>query len=164
MFALSRQEDVMIASRFVLVALAFIAAGGAPALASVPSPACARPPTVDAGALGDREQAADLTLRNFDTAYRHACLKGLMRDHPLIEPGSVSPGRLFLKNAPEANIASIYRDSGENERPGRMVLEYPFVTTDGQVHVPGADELEEAIFCAVHGATSEEDEGRCLPD
>jgi hypothetical protein len=47
-----------------------------------------------------------------------------------------------------------------------MVLEYPFLTTDGKTQVPTSNELEEAIYCAVVGATPEEQEssGRCLVD
>jgi hypothetical protein len=141
--------------------LAAVAVQAAPA-PTAPKSTCAPPPAVDAIALTRHKQAAAGTLRNFDTAYRKACSKGLLRNRPLIAPGSVPPNRLFLKNAPEANIASFYNE-GEG-RPGRMVLEYPFLTADGQIHFPTADELEEAIFCAVVGVTSEEDEGRCLPD
>jgi hypothetical protein len=34
------------------------------------------------------------------------------------------------------------------------------------MNVPSAAEIEEAIFCAVHGASEKEQEesGRCLPD
>jgi hypothetical protein len=46
------------------------------------------------------------------------------------------------------------------------VLEYPFLTADGVTHTPSAAELGEAIFCAVQGASQQEEEesGRCLPD
>ena len=72
-------------------------------------------------------------------------------------------GKLFLINAPEANVASIYLSDVDGSR---MVLEYPFLTTDGKSQVPTAGELEEAIYCAVRGATPEEQEasGRCLVD
>ena len=133
---------------------------------TVPNPACMPPPAVETGPLDRHKQAADQTLKNFDTAYRQACSKGVLRDRTLVKAGSVPGGRLFLKNAPDANVASIYNEGGEGERPGRMVLEYPFVTDDGVVHIPTAWELEEAIFCSVHGATAveQEEEGRCLPD
>jgi len=146
----------------ILIAAAFGAAQAAAAPKAPVKPSCAPAPALDAGALGSHRQAADLVRRNFATAYRQACSTGILRGRRLIRPGSVPPGKLFLLNAPDSNIASIYNE-GE-ERPGRMVLEYHFVTADRRVHVPGADELEEAIFCAVVGATSEEDEGRCLPD
>ena len=147
-----------------LSALFACAVQASPPAPTVQKPACAPQPAVETRALSRHKQAADQTLKNFGTAYRQACFKGLMRNRPLVKPGSVPPGRLFLRNAPDANVASIYNEGGEGERPGRMVLEYAFVAHDGAVNVPSADELEEAIFCAVHGVTSEEDEGRCLPD
>ena len=92
------------------------------------------------------------TSANFAKAYAKACGKGLIK-------GQALPRRLFLLNAPDANVASIY------ERDGRMVLEYPFLA-GGKPNVPTADELHEAIYCAVKGATQAEQEesGRCLPD
>ena len=94
---------------------------------------------------------------NFAEAYASACAEGLLKQKPLLADGQK---RLFLFNAPEANIAVIY------EREGRTVLEYPFVTPDGAVNVPVSEELHEAIYCAVVGATEAEQEesGRCLPD
>jgi hypothetical protein len=111
-------------------------------------------------------------FRRFETgfaaAYRGACERGALRRHPLIAAGAAERDRLRLKNAPEANIASIYLD-GEEGAPAaqrHMVLEYPFLTADGATHTPSAVELGEAIFCAVQGASQqeEEDSGRCLPD
>jgi hypothetical protein len=89
---------------------------------------------------------------NFAKAYAKACGQGLVK-------GRALPRQLFLHNAPDANVASIYR-TGKI-----MVLEYPFVS-GGKANVPSADELHEAIFCAVHGASPKEQEesGRCLPD
>ena len=147
------------------VSLAGAVQASPPAPSVPPNAACAPPPVVGTGALGRHEQAADQILKNFNTAYRQACFKGVMHDQPLISPGSVPAGRLFLKNAPDANDASIYNE-GEEGAPGRMVLEYPFIADDGAVSVPSADDLEEAIFCAVQGATAaeQEKEGRCLPD
>ena len=94
---------------------------------------------------------------NFAKAYSDACSEGMLKQKPLLESGQK---RLFLFNAPEANIAVIY------DQEGRTVLEYPFVTPDGKVNVPPAEELHEAIYCAVVGATQAEQEesGRCLPD
>ena len=154
----------MIASVFI-VATALISTGGPTTTRSVPpNSACEPPPAIDRSALGRHEQAAERTVRNFDTAYRAACSKGVLRNRRLIQAGSVPPGRLFLKNAPEANVASIYQEE-KNGRPGRMVLEYHFVVHGGLI-VPTVDELEEAIFCAMQGATAaeQEEEGRCLPD
>ena len=93
------------------------------------------------------------TSANFAKAYAQACREGLINGRPL-------PARVYLHNAPEANTASIYR-SGK-----LMLLEYWFVTGDGRAHVPAVDDLHEAIYCAVHGASAKEQEesGRCLPD
>jgi len=95
------------------------------------------------------------TLRNLDVAWRRSCANGLLR--------GVTWRQLFLRNAPDANVASIYRDP---DARSRLTLEYPFVTADGVAHVPTADDLAEAIYCHVRGATPQEQEesGRCLPD
>ena len=92
------------------------------------------------------------TTANFDKAYAKACKEGLFKAKPLI---AAKGGKLFLINAPDANVASIY---GSDKR---TVLEYHFDSG-----VPSADDLHEAIYCAVHGATAKEQEesGRCLPD
>ena len=155
--------------KLLLTAAALIAAAPAPAAPppqSTPNiPACAPPPAVEAGrALGGRKDAADLVRINFSTAYLRSCFKGVLRKGPLVRPGSVPPGILFLKNAPEANTASIYQEEKKG-RPGRMVLEYPFFDR-GVFRPPSADELEEAIFCAIQGASEaeQEEEGRCLVD
>jgi hypothetical protein len=93
------------------------------------------------------------TSARFAKAYAQACGQSLIK-------GRALPRQLFLFNAPNANVASIYRT-------GKVtVLEYPFVSEDGKVHVPDAAELHEAIYCRVHGASPKEQEesGRCLPD
>ena len=92
---------------------------------------------------------------NFAQAYAKACAEGLLKAKPL-----TASGRLFLKNAPDANVASIYRSSG------RTLLEYPFLGSDGRTHIPDAKELHEAIYCTAHGSSSKEQQegGRCLPD
>ena len=97
---------------------------------------------------------------NFAAAYAKACAEGLMKKDALVTVAGANAKRLFLFNAPEANIAVIY------ESEGRMLLEYPFVSPDGAVNVPATEELHEAIYCAVVGATEAEQEesGRCLPD
>jgi len=103
------------------------------------------------------------TKANFAKAYKGACAKGLLKDKLLIDPKAADQGKLFLINAPEANVASIYLSEVDSNK---MVLEYPFLTVDGKTQVPSVDELGEAIYCAVHGATPEELEssGRCLVD
>jgi hypothetical protein len=146
----------------------------APAQPTVPNAACAPPPRLDlSDDFADPSEAFARdsavwrqTAERFDAAYRRACASGIMRGGPLIEPGASHPDRLFLKNAPEANIASIYREGGEGGEPGDMILEYPFLTAGNATHAPTGEELEEAIFCSVHGASDKEAEesGRCLPD
>ena len=122
------------------------------------------PPTL---AMADSAQLAsaliDETKANFAAAFQAGCKKDLFKDKPLIDPRAADPGKLFLINAPEANVASIYVSEVDGDR---MVLEYPFLTTDGKTQVPSAGELEEAIYCAAVGATPEEQEstGRCLVD
>jgi hypothetical protein len=76
------------------------------------------------------------------------------------------PGTLFLTNAPDANDVAIYRQADESDQPGDMTLEYYFVTADGKVHVPSQADLAEAIYCAVEGASQqdEDESGRCLVD
>ena len=92
------------------------------------------------------------TAANFSKVYARACAEGLIKGQPL-------PPTLYLFNAPDANDASIYR-SGK-----AMLLEYPFVS-GRKVNVPSVDDLHEAIFCAVQGASVKEQEetGRCLVD
>ena len=101
----------------------------------------------------------DRTSHNFAIAYSKACAEHLMKK-PLVITKGAKTKRLFLFNAPNANVASIYA------RAGRTVLEYPFVSEGGKTQVPSLEELHEAIFCAAHGASQKEQEGsgRCLPD
>ena len=115
------------------------------------------------GAQPLASQLLEETKANFGTAYRSTCDKDLMKDKPLMDPKASDQARIFLINAPEANVASIYLSDVDGSR---VVLEYPFLTTDGKSQVPSAAELEEAIYCAVVGATPEEQEstGRCLVD
>ena len=103
------------------------------------------------------------TRASFTAAFQRACAKGVLESKPLIDPKAADQGQLFLINAPEANVASIYLSEVDGNR---MVLEYPFLTTDGKTQVPSTVELEEAIYCAVVGATAQEQEstGRCLVD
>ena len=105
----------------------------------------------------------DQSKANLGSAFERACAKGILKDKGLVDPNAADQDHLFVINAPEANIASIYLSEVDGNR---MVLEYPFLTVDGKSQVPSADELEEAIYCAVVGATPEEQErtGRCLVD
>ena len=100
-----------------------------------------------------KSKAFRATSVNFAKAYAKACADGLLKTRNL-------PSRVVLLNAPDANVASIYKSGG------RTVIEYWFFGHDGRAHVPNIDELREAIFCDVRGATQAEQEesGRCLPD
>jgi hypothetical protein len=130
-----------------------------PSIAVAAAPSCAAPAlTVDDGdasfaaAFSKGSPKLAQVEANFAAAYASACAKGLLKtDLPAIT----------LLNAPNANQAGI----GPDDR-GRRVLEYPFLTEDGQTFIPAAEEIEEAIYCAVVGATEAEQEesGRCLPD
>jgi hypothetical protein len=129
-----------------------------------PYVACAVPTLAMADNSKLESKLLDETTANFSAAYNNACRKGVLRKGgPLVDPKSAGGFKLFLVNAPEANVASIYLSEIDGNR---MVLEYPFLTADGKSQVPSADELEEAIYCNVHGATPEEQEesGRCLVD
>jgi len=99
------------------------------------------------------------TSANFANAYAKACAEGLMKKKPLVTAKGANAGRLFLWNAPDANVASIY------ENGGRTLLEYHYVS-GGETDVPTTSDLHEAIYCSVHGASAKEQEesGRCLPD
>jgi hypothetical protein len=136
------------------------------ALAAVPAHHCAPVELSVAGGtktfvykFARNSNAFRRTAANFRSAYAKACAEGLLKT-PLIGAKATDKKHLFLHNAPNANVASIYA-SGR-----RTVLEYYFVTDDGKPHVPDADDLHEAIFCSVHGASAKEQEesGRCLPD
>ena len=132
------------------------------AAAAKPTSQC-EPPTLGSEdkALAEGSALFRETKANFSAAFASACAKGLLKESPLIDP-TADRGRLFLLNAPDANVASIYLPNGTK----RMVLEFPFLTHDGRTNVPSANDLEEAIYCSVHGATAEEQEssGRCLVD
>jgi hypothetical protein len=159
--------------KFLLISLA--ASQSTPA-APVATAACAPAPVLALSedfadprrAFALRTDAFRRTGVNFAAAYRAACAQGLLRGRALADASAGRRDRLFLRNAPDANIASIYRDGeeGASAPARRMVLEYPFLTADGRAHVPGTEELAEAIFCHVQGASAREAEesGRCLPD
>lgn len=121
------------------------------------------------GTLSAQRGPIDQTATNFQAAYSRACSEGLLSAKPLIDPRSADKRHIFLANAPDANVASIYFDQDAQLAPKEWntVIEYSFYSADGDaVTVPTAEELHEAIYCAVHGATPEEEQkdGRCLPD
>ena len=137
-----------------LLALALAAAAAPAQCAPVDLTVAGNPKTFIAKFARNSAGFSD-TAENFGKAYARACREGLLKDRPLVGVKSADRRHLFLVNAPDANVASIY------ESDKRTILEYPFET-----RIPSADELHEAIYCAVHGATAKEQEesGRCLPD
>lgn len=119
-------------------------------------------PTLDfsaAESLGAKEQAA--FTANFRAAFDKACAEGLFATEPLIDERAIDKGTLFVLHAPEANVTSIY--FSHSAAPPAMLVESPFGEPP---QVPSAEELHEAIYCAMVGATEQEMEesGRCLPD
>ncbi len=146
----------------------------APAPAPAPVPACASLPVLALApnfedpqkVFAPGSKAFESTKANFTAAYQKSCQNGLLRDATLIDAEASDTARLFLHNAPEANVTGIYlsRYAGP---PGThlMVLE-SFFLTEGGTQVPSVEDLEEAIYCHVNGATPKEEEesGRCLPD
>ena len=141
-----------------------------PAFACTPAPRLA--PGDGFNDAGQAFAAGSAPMRqletNFAAAYRASCTPALLQRRALIEAGAADHDRLLVKNAPDANIVSIYLDGEEGAPASRrhMVLEYHFVTADGAAYVPSESDLREAIFCAVQGASQQEEEesGRCLPD
>ena len=102
---------------------------------------------------------------NVRAAFKSACRHHLLTGSTIPKLDGVSTRRLFLENQPNANVAMLEAD----QRPDgswRLILGYPFVAADRSVHVPSATEIQEAIYCAVHGASAQEQArtGRCLPD
>jgi len=97
---------------------------------------------------------------NFTVAIAQACAEGMMAKQPLVDPRSKEKNTVFIANAPEANVASIYFNEGATWFEG------PFFVEGKHVQVPGPDAIKEAIFCHTIGATEQEQEttGRCLPD
>jgi hypothetical protein len=96
---------------------------------------------------------------NVRAAFKSACASHLLKGSTIPQLRGISSRRLYLLNAPEANVASLYVHHGQ------LVLEYPFLT-DGKAQLPASSEIHEAIYCAVRGASQKEQEesGRCLPD
>ena len=100
---------------------------------------------------------------NVRAAFKSACRHQLLKGSTIPNMNGVSTRRLFLENQPNANVAMLEAD----QRPDgswRLILGYPFVAADHSMHVPSATEIQEAIYCAVRGATAQEQarSGRCL--
>ena len=150
----------------LLITIAFSLLIAAPAVSATPtrcapvSLALGGGPKPFTAKFSAKSAAFVQTSANFAKAYAKACAEGMLKKERLIDAKAKDKTHLILLNAPEANIASIYLNGG------RMLLEYPFVTDFGKASVPSADDLHEAIYCAVHGASEKEQEesGRCLPD
>ena len=132
-------------------------------IAAAAPQACVDPKVVTEGAsLGEHFATGSSELANLEASVRagfaQACGKGLLAKESKVTLGAA--GGLRLENAPEGNIAIL------SAEPQRLLLEYPFVSTEGAARIPTADEVEEAIYCAAVGATPKEQEesGRCLAD
>lgn len=112
-----------------------------------------------AAKLDDRRAAA--FTDNFKVAFDRACTEGLLATEPLVDARSADPTTLFVMDAPEANVVSLYFNV--ESKPPMTFLEAPFGPGPD---VPSADDIHEAFYCKLHGATEEEMEksGRCLPD
>jgi hypothetical protein len=132
----------------------------APAAAPTADPACPAAPALalsagfedPRGTFGPNSPAFRSVEKRFAAAYRVACRNGGL-SAPLMRPGASGAGRLFLKNAPSANTASIYQESFEIEgATGPMVIEFPFIGDDGRSNLPSAEELRSAIVCSVYYA------------
>ena len=144
----------------------------AAASAAVPQAACApvkldlSPARFTSGRANFAEGKVGRTklIDNFAKAYDAACAAGWFAKKPLIDPRAAKQDTLFVANAPQSNVASIYFDADGAGR--EMVIEGPFVDGEGHVQVPGAKAIQEAIYCYAVGATEQEQEasGRCLVD
>jgi hypothetical protein len=80
----------------------------------------------------------------FASAYRLACRRPVRAPLPA--------GPLFLKNAPDANTTSIYRDGeeGEGSASAPTVIEHPFIGHGGRVDIPSVEEIRSALVCSVY--------------
>jgi hypothetical protein len=103
---------------------------------------------------------------NVRAGFQRACDKGLIAGSNIAELQSVPMRRLWIENIPDGNVASLSADQLPGGTGWRLLLEHPFVASDGSVSVPSAADIEEAIHCAVRGATEQEQQesGRCLVD
>ncbi len=152
------------------MAVAFLFA--AAVLAAEPQQRCSAPIvmlTGDDKAFAVRFAAGTPRRRTTENAvraaFKSACRHQLLTGSTIPKMNGVSTRRLFLENQPNANVAMLEAD----QRPDgswRLVLGYPFVGADRSVNVPSATEIQEAIYCAVRGASAQERarSGRCLPD
>ena len=136
-------------------------AGAPPLPKAPPLPNCDLP-KLDfraASNLGPKEQSR--FSENFRVAFYKACGEKLFADGPLIDESSIDKSTLFVMNAPEANVTSIY--FGRHAAPPNTLIETPF---GDPPQIPSIEDLHEAIYCVMEGATDKEmeEQGRCLPD
>lgn len=151
----------------IATAIALLLAAAQPSAIGCPVPTLSAPsgPGDFARRFGGNTAAFKGVSNNLAAAFRSACASGLIERGGPLGFGGESAVQLALKNAPEANVASVYAERVSNSAQ-QLVLEYPFISPDGSVNIPTSDEIAEAIFCAARGATAKEEEesGRCLPD
>ena len=112
-----------------------------------------------ASELTEKEKAS--FTANLRAAFDRACGEGLFAERQLVDSRSYDRSLLYVMNAPEANVTSIY--FGPSAAPPGMQLESPFRSP---AQIPTVEELHEAIYCEMRGGTPEEQErdGRCLVD
>ena len=138
----------------------------APAKCTIPTLEVAGPDKALIVNFAPGTKASRQAEANVATAFAAACAKGLLAGSRIPSLDGVSTTQLALENWPDANVATLEADQLTGGTGWRLMLGYPFVASDGSVNVPSADEIEEAIYCAVRGATEQEqaETGRCLPD
>ena len=138
-------------------------------VAAVLPSACAQSPRLAmSGSSFGKSSDLSKFQANFERAYAEGCKAGWLAKKPLVDPRAAHRDTLFVANAPEANIVSIYFNTSEDVPAAKrdMMLEGPFVDDAGAARVPSSAELREAIYCYAVGASPKEQEesGRCLPD
>jgi hypothetical protein len=103
---------------------------------------------------------------NVRTAFQRACDNGLIAGANVPKLDNAPLRSLKFENIPDGNAASLLAEQLPGGAGWRLVLQHPFVASDGSVNVPTVAEIEEAIFCTVKGASRKEQEetGRCLVD
>ena len=140
-------------------------AASQPPSCPVPTVGLARADEAMTARYADGSPALRALEANVGKAFRSACAKGLIRGERVAQLSGASSRRIFLENWPDANVASLEADQLRDGN-WRLVLGYAFVASDGKVNLIKAEEIEEAIYCAVKGATKKEmkESGRCLVD
>jgi hypothetical protein len=91
------------------------------------------------------------TQANFATAFRRACGNGLLRGWPYLAARAAHDDRIFLKDTANLTGVLLWLD-GEEGAPStdrRILLEFPFVSANGAVHVPTVRQFSHAILCGV---------------